>query len=122
VFKSEIGNNLFLFLLKFVKTFSGFDFEEKVITLCGIISNEDVHKCNKNNTSLDKHVLKTSQNKSLLVGPKEIESFRITEPKQDFVFKNVNVLDPITVNNNIGRSASKISMMRFKNALERVNN
>jgi len=41
-------------MLKFVKTFSSFEFEDKVITLFGVLSRDDVAKCKKSNVSLDK--------------------------------------------------------------------
>lgn len=124
IYANEIGSNLYLFFVKFVKTYCGLDFEEKILSFCGPISKEDALNLvsDKNNETLEMKAFQINQ-KKLVIEPGDILSFKLDSVKDDkeFVTKNVNILDPIISKNNIGLSVSKISALRIKNTFERVN-
>lgn len=54
----------------------------------------------------------------LLIVPDISEAYYLfNDQKQEFQFKNVNILDPLNCTNNIGRSVSVISCHRLTNCM-----
>lgn len=120
-----------MFFVKFIKTYCGIDFEDKILSFCGPFSKEDAinQMSDKYNILNDKPLNDTlemkafqSNQKKLVIEPGDIVSFKLDcDDSKEFVTKNINILDPIISKNNIGLSVSKISAIRIKNTFERVN-
>jgi len=98
------------------------DFEDKILSFCGPLSKEDalnlVYDKTSTGDTLEMKAFQLNQ-KKLVLEPGDIHSFKLNE-SNEFITKNVNILDPIISKNNIGLSVSKISAIRIKNTFERV--
>lgn len=136
IFHNKIDWNYWRFFKKFIQEFDGMDFNNKLITICGILDitwwEKYLEECKKNEIKPTKPEYQISKGNKMLIMPRQLMSMEDSFDKlgiddhrnrNQYIFnkKYINIVDPIDSSNNIGRSVSKINSDRICNVFSIIN-